>query len=695
MGDAPSSPVNAPETSLASWLLARPLLLAQAFAIVAASFVIYWPALNGGLIWDDVWYITENPLLHNAAGLGKLWTTPGSWVEYYPLNQTVLWISYQLWGEQPLGYHLLSLALHVISALLVWRLLSQFGLRLAWLGGLLFAIHPVQVPSVAWICELKNTASLPPALLAMSAWIEFEKHERPRDYWLAFLFYVISMLGKITLAPFPAVMLLYAWWLRGRNDSRDIKRMMPFFLIACVLITATMYAATIYNAHIHAQDVIIPVGDHLTCWLRAGVLWWFYLGTILFPVDMSPLYPRWDISAGSPAAWLPLLAVIALIVWCFRRWVQDAAAWSRHALLGLGFFTLTLGPFLGLVGISYMTISWVEIHLLYLPVIGIIGLAVALVEDVAHRLPASLCRIPFAAVAVVSIAFLCLARSFAGWFTGEETFWTRTLRHDPGAWIGYADLGIYEIKESRYAEAITDLKRAIAIEPNYAFSYYHLGAALERSGQTDQAKAFYREAIRRHPGNPTAYLYLGETLRREGRTDEAVQVFRDGLAKVPDAFDISADLAGILLERGQVSEALQLFDHAASLDPDSAQLQYNYGTALMKSGNLSGAEERFSNAVALDPHLAPAHQSLGAVLAQEGKLPDAIDEFEAALAIDPTLGPARDNLARALAQSGRIPDAIAQFQKELEYHPDDAQAQQNLAKLQQYEAQHPPGGGSP
>jgi hypothetical protein len=165
--NAPVSPPAPPTWS--SWLAAQRSHLIPALIIVAAALWVYWPALNGGFIWDDDWYIVENPQLHTWSGLLKFWTTPGSWVEYYPLNETVLWIGYQLWGEQTLGYHLLSLALHIAGALLFWRLLSQFGLRLAWIGGLLFAIHPVQVPSVAWICELKNTVSLPFALLATNA----------------------------------------------------------------------------------------------------------------------------------------------------------------------------------------------------------------------------------------------------------------------------------------------------------------------------------------------------------------------------------------------------------------------------------------------------------------------------------------------------------------------------------------------
>jgi len=119
--------------------------LPQFLLITGTTFWIYWPALRGGFLWDDGWYITTNSLLHDWAGLWKFWFQPGSWVEYYPIHETVLWLEWQLWGNDTLGYHLTNVILHILNALLVWHLFSKFGIRLAWLGGLIFAVHPVQV----------------------------------------------------------------------------------------------------------------------------------------------------------------------------------------------------------------------------------------------------------------------------------------------------------------------------------------------------------------------------------------------------------------------------------------------------------------------------------------------------------------------------------------------------------------------
>ena len=142
------------------------LPLLRALLILAAGFWAFSPALQGDWLMDDDFYVTQNALLHDPARLWKIWFAPGSLIEYYPLEATLQAIQWHLWHYATLGYHLTNVILHLIGALLVWKLLSKFGLRFAWLGGLLFAIHPTAVESVAWISEFKNTLSLPPFLLA-------------------------------------------------------------------------------------------------------------------------------------------------------------------------------------------------------------------------------------------------------------------------------------------------------------------------------------------------------------------------------------------------------------------------------------------------------------------------------------------------------------------------------------------------
>ena len=132
------------------WVLALCLLICITIA--------YLPALNGTAIWDDDAHITRSEL-RSWDGLLKIWTQPGSTQQYYPLVHTVFWVEHQVWGDAPLGYHLVNIVLHCISALLLLKILRRLEIPGAWLAVAIFALHPVQVESVAWISELKNMLS--------------------------------------------------------------------------------------------------------------------------------------------------------------------------------------------------------------------------------------------------------------------------------------------------------------------------------------------------------------------------------------------------------------------------------------------------------------------------------------------------------------------------------------------------------
>src|SRR4029079_10927894 len=172
------------------WLFAMVLVLATIFA--------YRPAWNGGFVWDDDFYVTKNHLLTAPDGLRRIWFSLDSPSQYFPLVYTTFRAERALWGLNPAGYHWVNILLHAINALLVWRLLHRLKIPGAWLASAIFALHPVNVESVAWITELKNVQSLFFCLLALLAWVEFVEVEpvRWRWYGAAFLLYALALFSK-------------------------------------------------------------------------------------------------------------------------------------------------------------------------------------------------------------------------------------------------------------------------------------------------------------------------------------------------------------------------------------------------------------------------------------------------------------------------------------------------------------------
>ena len=643
------TPGSPPATSkgMANW----PFWLPRFLLIVGLVFLIYWPALSGGFVWDDGWYITTNPLLHSSIGLWKFWYRPGSWVEYYPIHETVLWIQWQLWGKATLGYHLTNVFLHILNALLVWRLLGKFKLKWAWLGGLIFAVHPVQVESVAWISELKSTLSMPFFLLAMGYWMDYEDHQRREDYQASLGLFLLGMLCKITLAPFPFIILLYAWWKRGCIAWSDVKNALPFLVISLALGFLTIWVGHAYERHGHVVEIEAPLGSFAAQVANAGFILAFYFANCFLPADIAPIYPKWTIDPASPLFYFPTLIAVGIvwIMWSKRR------SWGRHVLLGLGFFVLILGPFLGFHFITYMKDSWVELHQLYLPVLGVIGLFVAGWGHLEERLSSS--KRPWM-VGIMTVVMSCAvwkAHAYAGWFVSEDTFWTRTLQRSPNAWLPHYNLGCDYLQQGRLPEAVAELQRAIDLLPAFGDGYSNLGLAMSKMGKKEEARQLYEKDLALNPGDGKAYVNLADSYLQDGQPTEAIQYYRKALPLLPEV----------------------------------SQLRYDLGNVLLQSGQLPEAIDQLSAAVKIDPSMAQAHENLGSALAQSGALPDAIGQFEAAIQIRPDYVLARSNLALALTQSGRISEAIDQFQQILTIDPNNVNARESLAKLQQYLQSHP------
>ena len=654
-----------------------PFWLPRGLLIAGLTLWIFWPALHGGWVWDDTWYIRDNLLLADWNGLWKFWYRPGSWVEYYPIAETVLWTQWHLWGADTLGYHLTNIFLHIASALLLWRLLAKFGLRFAWMGGLLFAVHPVQVEAIAWISELKSALALPFFLLAMCSWIDYEENRRKLDYQKALGWFLVGMLCKISIAPFPVIILLYAWWKRGRVAWTDLNAAAPFFVISVLLGITTVVVGNLYVQQSHEQPDVIVLGGLFSRLAGAGLILAADLGRIFLSLDLLLSYPQWKV--GSHLALVFLFYVLAgglfYLFWKRRR------AWGRHAILGIGFFLAFLAPFLGLNAVSYMTFTWTMDHLLYVPVIGIIGLVVAALGDLETKLSRGARHGLWAAFTAAIALMTWESHVLAGIFANDRSFWTYIVERDPGSWEAHYNIGVDLLDAKNFPAAIDQLNAAIQLNPRYSDAYCDLGLSLSGLGRTREAKEQYHQALAVNPDNVTAHLDLGQILLHEGDLPGAEKLLAHAVQLDPGNVAACVDLGNILVQSGRPSEALSLFQKAAELNPDIAQIRYMYGSALLGAQDFSHAVEQLRAAVDLDPKFAPAHENLGAALARSGDVPDAIAEFQTALELDPSSSSTRDNLALALAQTGHLQEAIEQLQQALQANPNDVNSRQLLAKV--------------
>jgi tetratricopeptide (TPR) repeat protein len=595
-----------PDSRLRRFIAREKWSVLQALLIVAAGLWVFWPAMHGRWIGDDRWYIVDNPLMNDPARIWKAWFKLGSWVEYYPMEETVQWVQWQLWHTETFGYHLTNVILHLVSGLLIWRLFSKLGLRLAWLGGLIFVVHPMMVDSVALINELKTSLSMPPFLLALCAWIDYEEKKKGRDYWLALGLFVVAMLCKITMAMFPVIILLYAWWKRGRIGWRDLRNSLLFFAISFALGLATIHAGEIYYQDDPAVNRIVPKEDALTRFVLSGETIAFYFSRCFLPITPMAIYPQWRVDPSSPLPYLPWLVLVGTIcqLWTMRK------TWGRHALLGLGFFLIMLGPFMGFEWISYMNATWILEHLLYIPILGLIGLVVAGLEEVGRQVPGS-ARLIGAGILTIGIGSLAVvSHGYAATFQDQATLAAYNLRYNPNSPGLHNTLGV----------GLWDLKRDA------------------------EAKEQFETALRLDPNTPDARQNLGNTLLRLGHVTEAIEQYQILVHLRPDLSQAHVSLGDGLMEVGRVDEAIAQYKEAVKLEPNSAWMHFNLGLILRHDNQIPEAIDEYRKALAIYPNYAEAHNSLGIALYHQGNMIEAREEFQRALAANPGCADARDNL---------------------------------------------------
>src|SRR4051812_37825678 len=215
-------------------------------ALVVALLIVYGPALHGSILWDDPAHLTR-PELRSAAGLWRIWFEPGATQQYYPVVHSGFWLMWRVFGDRTFGYHLTTVLLHAASAGLLALILKRVGVRGAVCAAAVFALHPVQVESVAWMTELKNTLSGVLCLWSFLLYLEFDDTRRVGLYAGAFVTFVLSILAKSVTATLPVVLLVLFWYMRGRIDvRRDVRPLVPFLLAGTVMGIVTTYMERAY-----------------------------------------------------------------------------------------------------------------------------------------------------------------------------------------------------------------------------------------------------------------------------------------------------------------------------------------------------------------------------------------------------------------------------------------------------------------
>jgi tetratricopeptide (TPR) repeat protein len=686
----------------------RQVLLAA--AVVAIAFAAYIPAMRGGFCWDDSVFLTQNKCIKAPDGLRRFWFTAEP-QDYFPLTSSMLWIEWRLWGPRATGYHIVNVLLHAAAAVLLWRVLRRLKIPGAWLAGVLFAVHPVAAASAAWITEGKNTLPMVLYLLALLAWLRFENGSPNNDgttsttngtpqsalrsphYLISLALFLLALLAKTSVVMLPAILLLCAWWRRGRVTWKDLLRSAPFFGLSLALGLVTVWFQhhnAIAGAAVRPEGVASRIA-------AAGWIAWFYLYKALLPVGLCVIYPRWDVGGSSILAFAPLALFIAGMAWLWMRrksWGRpsdgtrggpepfDSAhgRMGRGPLFALAYFAISLLPVLGFADMAFMQYSLVADHLQYVAMIGVIAFAAAVIAQAVAS-----CRSP--GWAAVPVGGCVIALGILTWGRGalygdEARLWEDNLSRNPACWAAWNNLGLLRKGEARYDEAIACFEHALKLCPARAYAYYN-NRGLARAGMGRYAPALddFTKSIENNPDFVEAYVSRSAAYGALGRYEEALGDCERAIQLNPSDARPYHNRGIIRAAGGQYDLALADYDRALALDAEDAETWQSRGLAHTEIKRFDLAIADFGRAISLKPGYVEAHYYRGRADLETKQYADAIRDYSAVIALNPKSAEAYKNRAIAWAFAGRREEAERDLTQAIVLKPDYALAYYTRAQL--------------
>jgi Flp pilus assembly protein TadD len=629
--------------------------------VVAA---VHWPVLGAqALSLDDRDYVIDNPLVTHPSwtSVGRFFgevlrpsTIPGY---YFPLSMTSLMLGYAMGGRpEDLGaYHRMSLALHVLNAMLIVLLLYRlFGTLIpAGIAGLIFGLHPLTVEPTAWIGEQKTLLAAFFALGCLLCYLRCVRGGGRAWTFAAVALYLLALLSKPTVVMLPLLMLLIDYWPLRRLSIRTVAEKWPFLVLSIVSGIITVVS--------HGRTAGITQSDYVHWPLRACYVLAFYLAKMIWPARLSSVYEAPEpFVLSNPVVLVGAASVCALTV-CLALMLRR----TRGPMTGWLFFVIALAPTLGLINYSWVIASD---KYLYIAIVGIL-MVIAAGLDAAWRALTRRGLVPRAALVVLLVVILggeahAVRGTLRNW-TDSITLARHMARVAPGSALIQTRLGALLEEKSEHGDAMRALRRAVEIDPSYGLAHFNLAVALTDEGRIDEAIEHYRKALALRPDYVPTLCNLGSALRRAGKMEEAEAMLRRAVRLEPSSVEALDQLGRTLMLENRTAEGVEEFRRAVAVAPDNPDLRYWLSMALMRLGGRDAeVAANLRRSIRVRPTWPEALNALAWLLATS---PDSsvFDPGEArrlaSRAVELTGGRdprMLDTLAAALAAAGQFDEAV-------------------------------------
>jgi tetratricopeptide (TPR) repeat protein len=618
---------------------ARAAILGLVLAAIALA--LFAPVLGFGFVLlDDDLNVYANPLVHPGVAqddgrFERIWREPYLQM-YIPVTYSA-WALVAQAAERPLAegeaaeaagaanglaprpFHALNVALHAFSILCVFAILraalaDDVG---AAFGALFFAVHPLQVEPVAWVSGWKDVGS--GSLALASLWL-YAVHARSRgtrsalSWALALAAFALAVLAKPSAVVVPLLAAVLDVGCLRRSWRSAAASLWPFGLLGLVGIALTL--------GVQPPDADVPAIALGARPLVALDALGFYLGKLVLPLELAPLYDRRpDAVLARGSWWIGAFALAAVLAAALAALVKRPR--SPVPLAGLALFALGFAPVLGLVPFTFQVISTVADRYAYLPLLG--------------------------------------AALFFGWIARSGR--TAALLSA----VAVLAMGLRARDQLRHWRASEPLfVHALAVNPSSGFAHTNLGEIYAREGRVDEALGHFEEAVRLDPGSARARNNLGSYLGENGRLEEALEHLEEAVRLDPGYSRARMGLASALIGLGRYPEAIRELEAVHRLEPEFAGAYQSRGMLLAALGDARGALEALEEALRLDPELVAARVQLGSLYLAGGRVPEAVVALQTAVGRSPEHARARAELGRALLRAERPREAAAELERALE-----------------------------
>ena len=579
----------------------RPIVLTVALGLV--TLAVYAPALGNGFVdYDDGMYVYQNPRIPQGLTRDNVaWAfTNTEAMNWHPLTWLSHLLDAELFGLRPGGHHATSVVLHALTAALLFLLLQRatgaMGASLA--AAALFALHPLNVQSVAWISGRKNVLSTLFWLLAVGAYGAWVRRARVTWYLALLACAALALMAKPMAVTLPFTLLLLDVWPLKRGSLLKLRvwlEKLPLFVMIIAVSVVT------YRAQQEAGAVVNPEAISRVERL-ANAAWSYlaYLGHAVWPAGLAAFYPHLE---SALPTWRVAVAVVVLAgvtgtLWWLRRQ-------ARPQLVGWLWYLGTLVPVIGIVQVGTQAMAD---RYMYVPLIGIF-VALAWTGDALVRkgtVPRQ-AAVGATAAAVVVLA-LVTVRQVGVWHDTVSLF-SHTVRVEPRAWVAHYNLGNAYESMGRHEDAVAEFRETIRLRPGFARAHNNLGNSLDALGRGAEAIPSYERAVQLKPDLVEAYNNLGIAYAQQGRLELGVTTLRTATQVRPDFLEAHLNLAITLRQAGQLPEARAAADQAVALRPDSALARYHRGLILAGLGEVDAARRDLQVLQALDPSWAARLQA--------------------------------------------------------------------------------------